>query len=88
MLTRAIKTYLPLFLLLIPIAARAKVIEQLIAVIDGEPYTLSNLETYAKSKMNRSFPTGDLGKINDSDREDLQSSYRLHFGIASYRDVD
>jgi peptidyl-prolyl cis-trans isomerase SurA len=72
MLTRAIKTYLPLFLLLIPIAARAKVIEQLIAVIDGEPYTLSNLETYAKSKMNRSFPTGDLGKINDSDREVLE----------------
>lgn len=72
MLAHAMKKYLPLFLLLIPIAAHAKVIEQLIAVIDGEPYTLSNLENYAKTKMSRSFPTGDLGKINDSDREVLE----------------
>jgi peptidyl-prolyl cis-trans isomerase SurA len=71
-LTLAIKKYLPLFLLLIPIAVQAKVIEQLIAVIDGEPYTLSNLENYAKTKMTRSFPTGDLGRINDSDREVLE----------------
>ena len=41
-------------------------------VIDGEPYTLSNLGTYAKTKMGREFPSGDLKKINDSDREVLE----------------
>ena len=66
------KSLLVFFLLLLPVAAPAKVIEQLIAVIDGEPYTLSNLDSYAKSKMARSFPTGDLNRINDSDREVLE----------------
>jgi peptidyl-prolyl cis-trans isomerase SurA len=50
----------------------ARVIDQLIVVIDGEPYTLSNLTLYAKTKMNRDFPTGDLNKINASDREVLE----------------
>jgi peptidyl-prolyl cis-trans isomerase SurA len=53
-------------------SAPAKVIEQLIAVIDGEPYTLSNLSAYAKSKMKRTFPEGDLNQISDSDREVLE----------------
>jgi peptidyl-prolyl cis-trans isomerase SurA len=66
------KSLLVFFLLLVPVAAPAKVIEQLIAVVDGEPYTLSNLDSYAKSKMARSFPTGDLSRINDSDREVLE----------------
>jgi len=70
-LRAASSVYLAL-LLLMPVVVRAKVIEQLIAIIDGEPYTLSNLETYAKTKMNRSFPTGDLAKINPSDREVLE----------------
>src|SRR4029434_9858462 len=52
--------------------APAKVIEQLIVVIDGEPYTLSNLAAYAKAKMGREFPSGDLKKINDDDREVLE----------------
>jgi peptidyl-prolyl cis-trans isomerase SurA len=52
--------------------AAAKVIEQLIVVIDGEPYTLSNLVAYGKSKTDRQFPSGDLNKINDSDREILE----------------
>jgi peptidyl-prolyl cis-trans isomerase SurA len=52
--------------------ASAKVIEQLIVVIDGEPYTLSNLGAYAKSKVGREFPSGDLKKINDNDREVLE----------------
>ena len=72
MLRQLIKRYLPLCLLLVPISAPGKVIEQLIAVIDGEPYTLSNIEIYAKTKMNRAFPSGDLAKINDSDREVLE----------------
>jgi peptidyl-prolyl cis-trans isomerase SurA len=75
MLAQAVKKSLLLlvfFLLLIPIPAGAKVIEQLIAIIDGEPYTLSNLDNYAKSKMARTFPTGDLNRINASDREVLE----------------
>src|SRR5215470_8041603 len=66
------KNLLVFFLLLVPVAAHAKVIEQLIVVVDGEPYTLSNLDTYAKSRMARSFPAGDLNRINDSDREVLE----------------
>jgi peptidyl-prolyl cis-trans isomerase SurA len=72
MVPRLVKKYLILFLLLIPLAVSAKIIEQLITIIDGEPYTLSNLENYAKTKMSRSFPTGDLNKINPSDREVLE----------------
>src|ERR1043166_9377600 len=72
MVPRHFKKYLILFLLLIPLAVSAKVIEQLVTVIDGEPYTLSNLENYAKTKMSRPFPTGDLNKINPSDREVLE----------------
>ncbi|MGE5817023.1 MAG: SurA N-terminal domain-containing protein, partial [Deltaproteobacteria bacterium] len=59
-------------LLLVPASVPAKVIEQLITVIDGEPYTLSNLGNYAKTKMGREFPTGDLNQINPSDREVLE----------------
>ena len=60
------------FQLFLPQTAPAKVIEQLIVVIDGEPYTLSNLAAYAKAKMGREFPSGDLKKINDDDREVLE----------------
>jgi parvulin-like peptidyl-prolyl isomerase len=52
--------------------AAAAVVEQLIAVIDGEPYTLSNFSSYAKTKMNRVFPSGDLNQVNPSDREVLE----------------
>jgi peptidyl-prolyl cis-trans isomerase SurA len=74
MLSRIFKTGFPLLCLLILLhqTALAKVIEQLIVVIDGEPYTLSNLGMYAKTKMDREFPSGDLKKINDSDREVLE----------------
>jgi peptidyl-prolyl cis-trans isomerase SurA len=48
------------------------VVEQLIVVINGEPYTLSSLNTYAKSKMGRSFPNGSLDQINATDREVLE----------------
>ena len=74
MLRRIFKTGLLLFCfhLLLNQTALAEVIEQLIVVIDGEPYTLSNLGTYAKAKMGREFPSGDLKKINDSDREVLE----------------
>ena len=74
MLSRAVKKILPLLLaaFLLPTTVSAKVIEQLIAVIDGEPYTLTNLGAYAKTKLGREFPTGDLNQINDTDREVLE----------------
>jgi peptidyl-prolyl cis-trans isomerase SurA len=75
MLRQAVIKSLPLFLivsLFLPVAVPAKVVEQLIAVVDGEPYTLTNVDTYAKNKMGRDFPTGDLKRINDVDREVLE----------------
>jgi peptidyl-prolyl cis-trans isomerase SurA len=74
MLGQLLKAGLPFiaFLFFFYQTASATVIEQLIVVIDGEPYTLSNLTLYAKTKMNREFPTGDLNKINASDREVLE----------------
>jgi peptidyl-prolyl cis-trans isomerase SurA len=59
-------------LLLVPTGVPAKVIEQLITVIDGEPFTLSNLQSYAKSRMGRDFPTSDLNQINPDDRQVLE----------------
>jgi peptidyl-prolyl cis-trans isomerase SurA len=64
--------FLLLLLLLLPAGVSAKVVEQLITVIDGEPYTLSNLENYAKLKMGRQFPTGNLDQINPDDRAVLE----------------
>ena len=55
-----------------PGIASAAVVEQLIVVINGEPYTLSSLNSYAKSKMGRSFPNGSLDQINATDREVLE----------------
>jgi peptidyl-prolyl cis-trans isomerase SurA len=75
MLNQAVKKILPLLLtvvLFLPTTVSAKVIEQLIAVIDGEPYTLTNFGAYAKTKLGREFPTGDLNQINDADREVLE----------------
>jgi peptidyl-prolyl cis-trans isomerase SurA len=66
------KSLLLLFLLIFPSVAGAAVIDQLIVVINGEPYTLSNVNAYAKSKINRSFPSGDLKQINPNDREALE----------------
>ncbi len=58
--------------LLLAGTSQARVIDQLIAVIDGEPHTLLNLGAYAKSRMGREFPTGDLNQINQDDREVLE----------------
>jgi len=58
--------------LLCPSLAAAGVVEQLIVVINGEPYTLSGLNTYSKGKLGRSFPSGNLDQINASDREVLE----------------
>lgn len=73
MLRQAItKSLLVFFLLVFASAAGAAVVEQLLVVINGEPYTLSNLSNYATTRMGRSFPSGSLDKINASDREVLE----------------
>ena len=67
--------YLFFFFLLFvmsPRLAAGAVIEQVIVVINSEPYTLSNLNRYAKEKMSRGFPTGSLEQINSADRGVLE----------------
>lgn len=66
------KSLFIILLFLVPASLSAKVVEELITVIDGEPYTLTNIEGYAKSTMGRQFPTGDLNRINPSDRQVLE----------------
>ncbi len=58
--------------LVMPHTTAAAVIEQVIAVIDGEPYTLTNLRTFAKSRLAKNFPTGNLQEINAADRDVLE----------------
>ncbi len=73
MVKRALRNgVMAVFLLAIAAHASAKVVEQLVAVIDGEPYTLSNFASFAKTRMDRQFPSGDLNQINTSDREVLE----------------
>ena len=52
--------------------ATANVIEQVIVVLDGEPYTLSNFKDYAKTRMGRDFPAGDLNRLGKEDQEVLE----------------
>lgn len=61
-----------LAIVVLPDRTAAAVIEQLIAVIDGEPYTLTNLSNFAKTRLSRSFPTGSLQQINAADRDTLE----------------
>ena len=68
-------TYKSLLLVLLVVLSHrteAAVVEQLIAVVNGEPYTLSNLSAYAKRKLGRDFPTADLNQINAGDRDVLE----------------
>jgi peptidyl-prolyl cis-trans isomerase SurA len=64
--------YFLLFIVSLPAMISAAVIEQLIAVIDGEPYTLTNVKVFAMTKGKIEFPTGDLNRINDADRDILE----------------
>jgi len=75
MLRRALKnsfSMLSFLFFLCPFSVQGRVVEQIVTVIDGEPYTLTNIAAYAKSKMSREFPVGSLEKINASDREVLE----------------
>jgi peptidyl-prolyl cis-trans isomerase SurA len=51
------------------VPASANVIEQIIVVVDGEPYTLTNFKDYAKTQMSREFPAGDLKQLGKEDQE-------------------
>jgi peptidyl-prolyl cis-trans isomerase SurA len=66
------KSLLLVLLLVLSHRTEAAVVEQLIAVVNGEPYTLSNLSAYAKRKLGRDFPSGDLNQINAGDRDVLE----------------
>ena len=66
------KSLFLLFLATSSSSAAAAVIEQLIVVVNGEPYTLSNLNRYANERLKRGFPTGNLTQVNDADREVLE----------------
>ena len=72
MLRRAISIISLLILVALANGAFATVIEQLIAVIDGEPYTLSNINAYSKAKLGRGFPIGSLKDIGAQDRQVLE----------------
>jgi peptidyl-prolyl cis-trans isomerase SurA len=61
-----------LLALFLPSSLSAQVIEQVIVVIDREPYTLSDLRDYATTRMGRQFPSGDLNAIEAQDREVLE----------------
>ena len=64
--------FLLLVVAVLPGTLSARVVDQLIAVIDGEPYTLRNVAEFAKSKLKVEFPTGDLNRINQNDSEVLE----------------
>ena len=72
MLRRAIYIVPILILFFFARGVFATVIEQLIAVIDGEPYTLSNINAYSKAKLGRGFPIGSLKDIGAQDRQVLE----------------
>lgn len=58
------------FFLSFPLSAA--VIERVIVAIDGDPYTVSDLRQYARDKMDRPFPVGDLEKVGSEDKETLE----------------
>src|SRR5713226_1539369 len=55
-----------------PVSSVAGIVEQVVVVIDGEPYTLTNFKDYAQTKMVREFPKGDLNRIEKEDKEVLE----------------
>ncbi len=61
-----------LALVVLPHSLSGTVIEQLIAVINGEPYTLTNVSTFAKTRLTKTFPSASLQQINAADREVLE----------------
>ncbi len=42
----------------------AMLVEQVIVVVDGDPYTVSDLDQYAKTKTGTKLPTYDFTKVS------------------------
>ena len=61
-----------IFIVVLPGTSVARVVDRLIVVIDDEPYTLRNVEQFAKGKLKVEFPTGDLNRISESDGDVLE----------------
>ncbi len=53
---------------LVSFSAAAKVIERVIVAIDSEPYTLSDVKTYARTSMKQELSSKDLSSINEVDK--------------------
>ena len=79
--------FILVFVIALPLTAEPRIVDQLIAVIDGEPYTLRNVEQFAKGKLNRTFPSGDLNAINESDGEVLEQFITERLLEAEVRDA-
>jgi peptidyl-prolyl cis-trans isomerase SurA len=91
MTKRYIASHLPVLVLMaamaLPMALHARVVDQLIAVIDGEPYTLRNVREFAKSRLNREFPAGELSSINENDAQILEQFITERLLEAEVRDA-
>src|SRR3990172_10938430 len=61
-----------LFVALCSAVAGAGMVDQILVVLDGEPYTLSNLKDYAGAQIGRQFPAGDLNRLEKEDQEVLE----------------
>lgn len=69
-----VRITLALFIILFarPASLNARVIEQVLVVIDREPYTLSNVRSFAANKGGRKFASGDLAEITKEDQQTLE----------------
>jgi len=74
-------------LVVLPGTPVARVVDRLIAVIDGEPYTLRNVGQFAKSNLKVDFPSGDLNRINKRDGEVLEQFITEKLLEAEMRDA-
>lgn len=72
---------------LLPHRTGAAVIEQLIAVVNGEPYTLTDVSTFAKTRLSKTFPTGSLQQINAADRDVLEQFITDKLMVAEVREA-
>ncbi|MFQ5849051.1 MAG: peptidylprolyl isomerase [Candidatus Binatia bacterium] len=59
------------FFSLLP-SALATVVEQVVVVVDGEPYTLSDLKVFARTRLRREFSTQDFVQVDNEGKELLE----------------
>jgi len=56
-------------------------------VINGEPYTLTDVSTFAKTRLSKTFPTGSLQQINEADRDVLEQFITDKLMVAEVREA-